>query len=86
MKYLYYFKDINESNLEQSNNDFNVLFENENWKIETANSFDALSEWSEDGNINMSTYKNDPSTIFLTQIKKLMIKLYLILIEVIFIH
>jgi len=65
MKHLYYFKEINDSNLEQSNRDFTILFENENWKIEKANSFDALTEWSKDGNINMDSYKGNFSNIFL---------------------
>jgi len=70
MKYIYSFKEINESNLEQTKNDLTILFEIENWKIEKANSFEALTEWSEDGNINMSSYKGNFENLFLNTNKK----------------
>ena len=70
MKHLYYFKENNESNLEQTNNDFTILFENENWLIEKANSVDALLNWAEEGDINMNSYKSNFSNIFLNTNKK----------------
>lgn len=68
MKYLYYFKENN--NLDDSNN-FTLLFENDNWNITKANSFDSLLSWSEDGNINMNnTSSKTFSNLFLNTNKK----------------
>jgi len=70
MKYLIYFNESIENNIDNSSNDFTTLYEDDNWIVTKAKSYESLETWSEDGNINMKTHRYDFSNLYLNTNKK----------------
>lgn len=60
-----YINENNNSKFDEYKNEFDVIYDSEKWLVTKPKSYEALKYWSKDGNINMDSYKNKYTNLFL---------------------